>query len=143
MVFIKFYNMNRGKKFPNVAFKLKQTQRFFTLQQVKTILQSQFTNVQFSFLLFFQSMYCLFKKKCSFFLSFFFISCVQKCSSSFFFLFSFCLFFSHCPVAFFFLLVFFSVFIFFHFFIHNTLLIQCLFFFQTLYLPLSVLTLIL
>ena len=53
MVFVKFHNMNRKKKFPNVALKLKQTQKFFTLQQIKTMLQSQFKNVQFSFLLFF------------------------------------------------------------------------------------------
>ena len=39
MVFVNFHNMN-GKKISNVAFKLKQTQNFFTLQQVKTILQS-------------------------------------------------------------------------------------------------------
>ena len=51
MVFVKFHDMNR-KKNSNVAFKLKQTQFFFPLQQVKTMLQSQFTNVQFSFLLF-------------------------------------------------------------------------------------------
>ena len=51
MVFVKFHNMNRKKNFSNVAFKLKQTQNFFTLQ-VKTMLLSQFKNVQFSFLLF-------------------------------------------------------------------------------------------
>ena len=53
----------------------------------------------FSFLFFFfQSMYCLFKKKCSFFLSFFSMCCVQQYSSfSFLFFFHF-----HCPVAFYF-----------------------------------------
>ena len=93
------------KKFSNVAFKLKQTQKFFTLQ-VKTMLQSQFTNVQFSFLLF--SIYVLsIKKKCSFFLSlffsyapfnniqvtflsFFFFFFPSSLSYSFFFLFFFC-----------------------------------------------------
>ena len=90
MVFVKFH-MNR-KKISTVAFKLKQTQTFFTLQQVKTMLQSQFTNVQFSFLLF--SIYVLsIKKKCSFFLSFFFICCVQQCSSFSSFSFSFLSFF--------------------------------------------------
>ena len=52
MVFVKFHNMNRKKRISNVAFKLK-LKKFFTLQQVKTILQPQFKNVQFSFLLFF------------------------------------------------------------------------------------------
>ena len=56
MVFVKFHNMNK-KKISNVAFKLKQTQKFSLYNKSKTMLQSQFKNVQFSFLLFFQSMY--------------------------------------------------------------------------------------
>ena len=53
------YETGGEKSFSNVSFKLEQTQKIFTLQQVKTMLQSQFTNVQF-FFFFFQSMYCLF-----------------------------------------------------------------------------------
>ena len=52
MVFVKFHNMKQEKKISNVTFKLKTNSKIFTLQQVKTILQSQFTNFQFSFLLF-------------------------------------------------------------------------------------------
>ncbi len=90
----------------------------FTLQQVKTMLQSQFKNVQFSFLLF--SIYVLSIKKnvrC-FFLSFFYV----LCSTMFKFLFFFFLSHFHCPAAFFFL-VFFFLFSFFCFF----LIINCSF----------------
>ena len=132
MVFVKFHNMNRKKKISNVAFKLK-LKKCFTLQQVKTILQSQFTIVQFSFLLF--SIYVLSillkMSPLSFFLSFFFFS-YMLCSTMFKFFFL-CHF--HCPVAF----CFCFGFLFFFF------IINCLFnvpFFPTLYLPLSVLTLI-
>ena len=88
MVFVKFNNMKQEKKFSNVAFKLKN---FFTLQQVKTILQSQFTNDLFYFLLF--SIYVL--------------SILLKMSVlSFFLSFLYAVFLSHfhCPVAFFFFL---------------------------------------
>ena len=127
MVFVKFHDMNRKKKFLMSPLNSTQKKIFFTLQ-VKTMLQSQFKNVQFSFLLF--SIYVLSIKEMfvlSFF--FFFICCVQQCSS-FFFFFSFRLFF-YCPVRFCFCFHFF-----FFFFFHNKLLIQCPFFFSTLYLPL-------
>ena len=100
------------------------------------MLQSQFTNVQFSFLLFFQSMYCLFYWKCLFFLSFFSPYAVfnnVQVSLSFFFTFCFFLFLHfHCPVAF----CFWYSFLFSFFFFYNKLLIQCPLF-LTLYLPLS------
>ena len=141
MVFVKFHNMNR-KKNSNVAFKLKQTQRVSLYNKSKQYYNHSSKNVQFSFLLFFQSMFCLFKKNvCSFFL-FFFICCVQQYSSVFSFFFSF--FFPSSLSCSFLFFLFFSILIFFSFFfIHNKLLIQCLFFFLTLSLPLSVLTLIL
>ena len=52
MVFVKFHNMNREKK-KFLMSPLNSNSKSFTLQQAKTILQSQFKNVQFSFLLFF------------------------------------------------------------------------------------------
>ena len=135
MVFIKFHNMNRKKKISNVAFKLK---KFFTLQQVKTMLQSQFKNVQFSFLLFFNLctdvLSILLKMSVLSFFFFFFICCVQQCSSFFSFFFFFPSFFPlSCTFLFFFSF----------FFFHNKLLIQCpfFFFFFQPYIYLSVFTL--
>ena len=104
----------------------------FTLQQVKTILQSQFKNVQFSFLLFFNLCTVYLKNVRSFFFLFF-ICCVQQCSSysSLFFLLS-------VPSSLscsFFLFVFFCS----HFFSFFFFIINCSFnvpFFSTLYLPL-------
>ena len=127
MVFVKFHNMSRKINFSYVTFKLKQTQTFFTLL-VKTILQSQFTNVQFSFLLF--SIYVLSILLKMSVLSFFFF--YMLCSTMFK-LFSFFFFFVHfhCPVAF----CFCFVFHFLKFFFHHKLLIQCPFF-SPLYLPL-------
>ena len=137
MVFVKFYNMNRKKKF--LMSPLNTNSKIFTLQ-VKTMLQSQFKNVQFSFL-FYQSMYwCTVyftKNVCSFFLFFFFpyavFNNVQVSSLSFFFSVFFLL---SCTFLFLFS---FSSFFFFLFF-HNKLLIQCPFFFQP-YIYLSVFTL--
>ena len=55
MVFVKFHNMNRKKKFSNVAFKLKQTQRFSLYNKSKQYYN--YSSKMFSFLLFFfQSM---------------------------------------------------------------------------------------
>ena len=99
----------------------------------------------FSFLFFFFSIYVLSIKKKKFFLSsFFFLSyaAFNNIQVSFLSFFSF-FFHLHCPVAFFSLCFFFGfIFFIFFIFIQNKLLIQCLFF-LALYLPLSVLTLIL
>ena len=140
MVFVKFHNMNWKKKFLMSPLNSKS----FTLQQVKTILQSQFKNVQFSFLLFFNlcsdvlSILLKMSVLSFFFFLFFFICCVQQYSSFSFFFFSFCffLFLSIFIVLelFVFVLVFISFFFFSFFFIIN-----CSFnvpFFSTLYLPL-------
>ena len=114
--------MNRKKKF--LMSPLNSTNsKSFTLQQIKTILQSQFTNVQFSFLLF--SIYVLSillkMSVLSFFLSFFFH---MLCSTmfKFFFFFFYFVFFSFSPSSlscsfFVFVLVFISFF--FLFFIIN------------------------
>ena len=122
---------------------LNSNSKIFTLQQVKTILQSQFKNVQFSFLLFFQSMLCCtvyFTKNVCFFFLFFPLYAVfnnVQVSLSFFFLFVFFFFLHfHCPVAFCFCFGLHFFFLFFFIFFHNKLLIQCPLFFSTLYLPL-------
>ena len=132
MVFVKFHNMNREKMIFFLMSPLNSNSKIFTLQQVKTILQSQFTNVQFSFLLFSIYVLSILLKRCPFFLSFFLsICCVQQCSNSFLFFFS-VLFPLSCTYLFLF-------FVFIFFFIIN-----CSFnvlFFPTLYLLLSVFTL--
>ena len=143
MVFVKFHNMNR-KKNSNVAFKLKQTQKVSLYNKSKQYYNH--SSKMFSFLFFFFFNLCtvyLKKNVRSFFLFFFFHMLRSTIFKCLFFLFFF-FFYLHCPVAFFFLFVFFCFHFFFLFFsFHNKLLIQCLFFFSTLYLPLSVLTLIL
>ena len=60
MVFVKFHNMNGKKEI--LMSPLNSNSKIFTFQQVKTMLLSQFKNVQFSFLLFsiYVVMYCLF-----------------------------------------------------------------------------------
>ena len=62
MVFVKFHNMNRKKKFSNVAFKLKQTQKVSLYNKSKQFYNH--SSKMFSFLFFFFSiyvvMYCLF-----------------------------------------------------------------------------------
>ena len=146
MVFVNFHMNRKKKKF--LMSPLNSNSINFPLYNRSKQCYNHGSQM-FSFLfIFFFNLCTVYLKKCSFFLSlffFFFICCVQQYSSvfSFFFLFFFHL---HCPVAFFFSFRFFSVFIFFSFFFfsfHNKLLIQCPFFFSTLYLPLSVLTLIL
>ena len=114
MVFVKFHNMNREKNFLMSPLN-SNSKIFFTLQQVKTILQSQFKNVQFSFLLFFNLctdvLSILLKMSVLFF--FFFLYAVfnnVQVSSLFF---SFRLF-SIVPYVFVFVLIIF--YIFFHFF---------------------------
>ena len=95
--------------------------QIFTLQ-VKTILLSQFTNIQLSFLFGFFFSICvlsIFLKKCSFFsfiFFFFLICCVQQCSSFFSFL--------PCPFS----IILYLFFFFFSFFFHYKLLIHCPFF---------------
>ena len=126
MVFVKFHNMNRKKKF--LMSPLNSNSKIFTLQQVKTMLQSQFKNVQFSFLFFnlcTDVLSILLKMSVLSFLFFFSICCVQQCSSFF----SFFFFPSFFPLSCRFLFLFS-----FFFFIMN-----CSFnvpFFSTLYLPL-------
>ena len=95
----------------------------------------------FSFLFFFFNVCTVYLKKCSFFLSFSFFFLQMLCSTMFKFLlfFSFPSFF-HCPVRFCFC---FHHFFFFFFFFHNKIAHSMSLFFPTLYLPLSVLTLIL
>ena len=140
MVFVKFHNMNRKKKILMSPLNSNSKKCFFTLQQVKTILQSQFK--MFSFLFFFFFNLCtdvlsiLLKMS---FLSFWFFSYAvsNNVQVSSFFFFSFRLFLLSC--TFLFLFSFFFHFYFFHFF-HNKLLIQCPFFFQP-YIYLSVFTL--
>ena len=128
---------------------LNSNSKIFTLQQVKTILQSQFKNVQFSFLLFFQSMLCCtvyFTKNVCFFFLFFPLYAVfnnVQVSLSFFFLFVFFFVFLHfhCPVAFCFC---FGFHFFFLFFFHFFFIINCSFnvpFFFQPYIYLSVFTL--
>ena len=120
MVFVKFHNMNRKKKF--LMSPLNSNSKSFTLQ-VKTMLQSQFKNVQFSFLLFFNLcsdvVSILLKMSVlSFFLSFFSYAVfnnVQVSSPSFFFFPSF----FYCPVRFCFCFHFFLFFFFIFFFIIN------------------------
>ena len=144
MVIVKFHNMNRKKKI--LISPLNSNSKIFTLQQVKTILQSQFKNVQFSFLLFFFNLCSdvlsiLLKMSVLFFFLFFPICCIQQCSSfSFFFFFFFFFLHFHCPVAYCFCFGFHFFFLFFFIFFHNKLLIQCPFFFQP-YIYLSVFTL--
>ena len=59
MVFVKFHNMNRKNFFSNVAFKLKQTQKFSLYNKSKQYYNH--SSQMFSFLFFFfQSMYSLF-----------------------------------------------------------------------------------
>ena len=136
MVFVKFHNMNRKKRF--LMSPLNSNSKSFTLQQVKTILQPQFKNVQFSFLLF--SIYVLsilLKMSVLSFFFFLFICCVQQCSSFFlFFFFSFSPFSLSC--SFLFLFSFSFYFFFLSFFFHNKLHIQCpLFFFNLISTSLS------
>ena len=120
MVFVKFHNMNWKKKFLMLPLNSNNLKIF----QVKTILQSQFTKVQFSFLLFFNLCTVYFSKKISFLLFFIYM----LCSTMFkFFSFFFCPF-SIVPNLFSFCFFFFLFFFF--FFFHNKLLIQCPFFFQ-------------
>ena len=103
MVFVNFHNMKEEKKFSNVTFKLKQTQKIFTLQQVKTILQSQFNKCSVFFSSFFKlcTVYLKLKMSRPFFLSFSHMLCSTMFKFLFFFissLFFFSIF--HCPVAF-------------------------------------------
>ena len=132
MVFVKFHNMKEEKKIflmsPLNSNKLKNFH--FTTSQNHIAITVHKCSV-----FCFQSMYYFTKNVCSFFL-FFSICCVQQCSSSFFFFF-FVLFF-HCPLAFCFCFGF-------HIFLSFFFIINCSFnvpFFSTLYLPLSVPTLI-
>ena len=75
MVFVKFHNMKQEKKFFLMSPLNSNNLKIFTLQ-VKTILQSQFTDVQFSFLLFFNLCTVYFTKNvCSFFLFFLYMLC--------------------------------------------------------------------
>ena len=121
MVFVKFHNMNRKKKFlmsPSNSNKLKKFH--FTTSQNNVTITVQ--NVQFSFLLFFNLcsdvLSILLKMSVLSFFLFFFpyavFNNVQVSLSFFFFLFFFFLFLHfHCPVAFCFCLVFISFFFFF------------------------------
>ena len=59
MVFVKFHNMKKKKKFSNVGFKLKQTQKVSLYNKSKQYCNH--SSQMFSFLFFFsQSMYYLF-----------------------------------------------------------------------------------
>ena len=137
MVFVKFYNMNRKKNF--LMTPLNSNSKSFTLQ-VKTILQSQFKNVQFSFLLFFNLcsdvLSILLKMSVLSFL--FFLYAVfnnVQVSLSFFFLFLFFFCFSPFSLSCSFLFLFWFSFLFSSFFF----IINCSFnvpFLSTLYLPL-------
>ena len=62
MVFVKFHNMNRKKKFSNVAFKLKQTQKVSLYNKSKQYYNHSSKMFSFLFLLFsiYVVMYCLF-----------------------------------------------------------------------------------
>ena len=118
MGFVKFHNMNRKKKFSNVAFKLKKTQKVSLYNKSKQYYNH--SSKMFSFLFFFfQSMYCLFKKNVrSFFPIFFSYAVFNNVQASL--LFFFFLFHLHCPVAFFsFYFFLFSFFSFFFYFIIN------------------------
>ena len=127
MVFVKFHNMNRKKKFSNVTFKLP-TQNFFHFTTSQNNITITVHKCSIFFSSFFQSMYCLFYKNvCSFFL--FFQYAVFNNVQVLFFLCHF-----HCPVAFC-VFVFVFIFFFFLFFFHNKLLSQCPFFFQTYIYP--------
>ena len=126
MVFVKFHNMNRKKKFPNVAFKLKQTQKVSLYNKSKQYYNHSSKMLSFLFFFFFNlcTVYIT-KIVCSFFLFFFLFHMLCSTISSvfsFFFLFFFHL---HCPVAFFFFL--FSVFIFFFLFFFFRFIINCSF----------------
>ena len=86
MTFVKFHNMKQEKFFFLISpLNTKKlfffSSQIFTLQQVKTLLQSQFTNVQISF--FFQLLSIFLKNVRS--VLFFSICCVQQCSSFFFY----------------------------------------------------------
>ena len=138
MVFVKFHNMNRKKKFPNVAFKLKLKKFHFTTSQNNITITVQKCSVFFSSFFNLCTDVLSILQKCLFFLSFFFS--YMLCSTMFKFLLFFflCLFFFYCPVRFCFCFHF--VFTFFlSFFFHNKLLIQCpiLFFFNLISTSLS------
>ena len=133
MVFVKFHNMNKEKKFLMSPLN-SNSKNFFTLQQVKTILQSQFKNVQFFFSFFnlcSDVLSILLKMSVlSFFLSFF-LSFHMLCSTmSKFLLFLFCSFRLFSIVLYVFVFVFIFFLLFFSFSFHNKLLIQCPFFSQ-------------
>ena len=99
MVFIKFYNMNREKKCPNVAFKPKQLKKFhFITSQNNITITVQKCSVFFSS--FFNLCTAYFTKNvCSFFLSFFYMLC-STMFKFLFYLFFFFFFHFHCPVGF-------------------------------------------
>ena len=142
MVFVKFHNMNRKKKFSNVAFKLKQTQKVSLSNKSKQYYNH--SSKMFSFLFFFFNLcsdvlsILLKMSVLSFFFPYAVFNNVQV-SLSFLFFFFFLFLHFHCPVRFCFCFRFHFLF-FFHFFFHNKLLIQCPFFFQP-YIYLSVFTL--
>ena len=118
MVFVKFHNMKQ-KKNSNVAFKLKQTQKF-SLYKSKQYYNHSAQIFSFLFFSIYVLSISLKKMFVLFFLFFPSICCVQKCSS---FLSFPLLSFFHCPVPFSFLFLF-------SFFFHNKLLIHCHFFFK-------------
>ena len=127
---------------------LNSNSKIFTLQQVKTILQSQFKNVQFSFLLFFNQcsdvLSILLKMSVlSFFLFSYAVFNNVQVSLSFFFLFVFFCFspFSlSCSFLFWFWFSFLFSFLFFHFFFIINCSFNVHFFFQPYIYP-SVFTL--
>ena len=140
MVFVKFHNMNRKKILMSPLNSNKLKKFHFTTSQNNITITVQKCSVFFSSFFFDLCTVYLKKKVRSFFLFFFFHMLRSTIFKFLFFLFFF--FHLHCPVAFFFFL-FFSVFIiFFSFFLF---IINCSFnvsfFFLTLSLPLSVLSL--
>ena len=137
MVFVKFHNMKQKKNFflmsPLNSSKLKNFH--FTTSQNNITITVHKCSVFFSSFFNLCTVYFSKKNVCSFFVFFYML-----CSTMFKFLFFFfSLSFFHCPVPFCFCFCF--LFFSFFFFFHNKLLIQCPFF-PTLYLPLSVFTLI-
>ena len=133
MVFVKFHNMNRKKKFLMSPLNSNKLKNFhFTTSQNNITITVQKCSVFFSS---FFNLCTVYLKKCSFFLFFSYavFNNVQVSSSSFF---SFRLF----SILLYVFVFVFTFFLFFFFFFHNKLLIQCPFFFQP-YIYLSVFTL--
>ena len=130
MVFIKFHNMNRKKKFLMSPLNSNSKKIFFSLYN-KSKQCYNHSSKTFSFLFFFFSIYVLSIKKMFVLSLFFFFHMLCSTMFKFILLFFFFPSFFYCPVRFCFCFHFF-----FFFFFHNKLLIQCPLFFSTLYLPL-------